>query len=293
MVKRNIHSEWWGKTYPLSADEELDLVDIIHRGLDAPQGTPEYIASRDAINELVSSYSPLIEKVARERMSGHGHYGFSSEDFIGEAYFVAVQCAKTFNPYKSANPIRFSSYVTRAMISALSRINVRTRTPVSIPVSTLSKARQWSHVYHDLLNKGIQPRVEEISEICGSQFTEEEVHDILASSDNTEIDHALYIGVEDSQRTMDSDFYRNSIHHVFRKVYGDKAPYVDMFFGIGYNDALLAPFFMKVATDDNVSNDDIDIFFSHKDDYIHHPRYRAVIARELQSQEKKSHNNKK
>ena len=38
-LKRNVETEWWQESYPLTADDELDLVDIIHAGIECEEGT--------------------------------------------------------------------------------------------------------------------------------------------------------------------------------------------------------------------------------------------------------------
>lgn len=279
-LKRNVETQWWQESYPLTADDELDLVDIIHAGIECEEGTQKYIAAQEAVDTLVSAYSPLIEKIARERMSSRGNYGHSAEDFIAEAYVIAVQCAHKFDPYKSSKPIRFSSYVSRAISSSLSRLSVKTHSSASIPVTTLSKARQWSHVYHDMLSKGIEPVDEEVSEICGVDFTQAEVVEILSATIDEDIDNAYNIGVKDANRRLSQNSYEKDIDYGVDMVYGDFSATMKALLGIGYSHALMTPFAMRTETS-GIEHDDVEEFFKNKDELLYHPRFRKALAHHM------------
>lgn len=283
-IRRNVETLWWEESYPLSAEDELDIMDIIHNGINEKKGTQKNIAAQEAVDILISAYSPLIEKIARERMSTMGDYGHSSEDFIAEAYVVAVQCAHKFDPSKSSSPIRFSSYVSRAIVSSLSRMSTKTHSSVSIPVTTLSKARQWSHVYHDMMSKGIQPVDEEVSEICGIDFTQSEVSNILNATVGEDIDSAYNIGTHDIDRTESYHSYEKIIEHSLDMVYGDTSDMIKALLGVGYNRAMTTPFSMRTEMDD-IDSEDVDDFFAQKDDFLYHPRFRVPVARTIRSQE--------
>ena len=278
-LKKNVETQWWKESYPLSSDDELDLVDIIHAGKDADKGTQKRIAAKEAVDTLVSAYSPLIEKIARERMSSRGNYGHSPEDFIAEAYLIAVQCAYKFDPYKSSKPIRFSSYVARAISSSLSRLSVKTHSSASIPVTTLSKARQWSHVYHDMLSKGIKPVDEEVSEICGVDLTQSEAVEILSATIGEDIDNAYDIGVKDAHKRLSYSTHEKNIDYGVDMVYGEFSDTMKALLGIGYSHALVTPFAMRTETD--INNSHIGRFFDKKDDFLYHPRFRKALAHHM------------
>lgn len=279
-MKKNVETLWWEESYPLSADDELDIAEIIQEGINQEKGTPKYEAAQEAINTLVSAYSPLIEKIARERMSNRGNYGHDAEDFIAEAYVVAVQCAQKFDPSKSSKPIRFSSYVSRAIVSSLSRLSVKTHSSASIPVTTLSKARQWSHVYHDMLNKGIDPIDEEVSEICGVDFTQVEVTDILSATIGEDIDNAYNIGIRDTNRRLSQNSHEKDIDYGVDMVYGDFSSTMKALLGIGYSRALITPFAMRTEAE-GVSSEEVDLFFEYKDELLYHPRFRVALAHHM------------
>lgn len=279
-MKKNVETSWWAESYPLSADDELDIVEIIQEGISEEKGTLKYEAAQEAINTLVSAYSPLIEKIARERMVNRGNYGHDAEDFIAEAYVVAVQCAQKFDPSKSSKPIRFSSYVSRAIVSSLSRLSVKTHSSASIPVTTLSKARQWSHVYHDMLSKGIEPVDEEVSEICGVDFTQAEVTEILSATVGEDIDNAYNIGIRDTNRRLSQTSYEKDIDYGVDMVYGEFSGTMKALLGIGYPRALITPFAMRTEAE-GVSSEEVDLFFEYKDELLYHPRFRMALAHHM------------
>lgn len=279
-MKKNVETSWWPESYPLSAEDELDIAEIIQKGISKDKGTQEYKAAQEAIDTLVSAYSPLIEKIARERMANRGNYGHDAEDFIAEAYVVAVQCAQKFDPFKSSKPIRFSSYVSRAIVSSLSRLSVKTHSSASIPVTTLSKARQWSHVYHDMLSKGITPVDEEVSEICGVDFTQAEVTDILSATIGEDIDNAYNIGTRDANRKMSQTSYEKDIDYGIDMVYGEFSGTIKALLGIGYTRALITPFAMRTEAE-GVDPEEVDLFFEYKDELLYHPRFRMALAHHM------------
>lgn len=279
-MKKNVETSWWAESYPLSADDELDIVEIIQEGISEEKGTLKYEAAQEAINTLVSAYSPLIEKIARERMVNRGNYGHDAEDFIAEAYVIAVQCAQKFDPSKSSKPIRFSSYVSRAIVSSLSRLSVKTHSSASIPVTTLSKARQWSHVYHDMLSKGIEPVDEEVSEICGVDFTQAEVIEILSATVGEDIDNAYNIGIRDTNRRLSQTSYEKDIDYGVDMVYGEFSGTMKALLGIGYPRALITPFAMRTEAE-GVSSEEVDLFFEYKDELLYHPRFRMALAHHM------------
>lgn len=279
MRRENIDSLWWGQTYALNPDAELDLVDIIKKGTRDDATTMEKEAAHDAVNELVSSYSPLIEKIARERMVNRGGFTHEPEDFIAEAYVVALQCAYKFDPYKAATPIRFSSYVARALVSSLQRLSLRTHATSSVPASVLSRARQWSHVYYDMESKGFSPSDEEVSEICGSRMTKQEVSSILGATDDKTLDDVFNVGTSDARKSLDKDNNAQSITAAINEVYGDYADAMRLYLGIGHDSAAVTMSAMSQQSD--ISDSDIRRFFDKKDELIHHPGYRMEIAYKL------------
>jgi len=147
----------------------------------------------------VEAYSPLIEKIAREKYNSSDSHGLTYNDFISEALITALQCAKNFNPYKSKKIIRFSNYVSRPISSSLYRMATKSKPQVSTPISVISKAKKWSHSYFDMLNKGLKVTDEEVSSISGVDMTQKEVFEIL--------DLSTTISLEDIDHPSIQDYY--------------------------------------------------------------------------------------
>ena len=177
-------SKMYGEVTPISPEEELRLADIISEH-DSAQSEEAIDA---AVAELVKAYSLLIEKICFEAYSNGGKYGYNYEDFISEGYVVAVQCARSFRPRKGRNIIKFSSYLSRAISSALFRTAMRSRSSVSIPSTTVSDARRWAKVMFDLESKGLAADDYLVSAISGVSSNQGEVRTVLRYGENEQMD---------------------------------------------------------------------------------------------------------
>ena len=191
------HSIWYPDSKPLSLEEELELAENIKRGKDLIDIPRDLLSDSDAslrkkaeksINKLIAGYSPLIEKIAKEYASTSGGYGVDIDDYIAEAYTIATQCARSFDPKKGRNVIRFSSYAPRPIAAALNRMMMKSRAPVSIASGTVSDARKWSHTCFEMRHLGIDVTDEEISSISGVNMTESQVRHILGLGNDTHIE---------------------------------------------------------------------------------------------------------
>lgn len=188
----------FGNVEKISLERELELADIIIEYKSLFDVNKNSLSGKDlknrkladkAVEELVSGYSMLIEKIAEERYSSSGGYGGDWEDYVSASYVVAVQCARTFNPHKGRNTIRFSSYVARAISSKLSRLAMSSRSIVHVPTSTMTNARKWSHTYFDMIHRGLKPTDEQVSEISGVDMTQQEALRILGLNADSPIDN--------------------------------------------------------------------------------------------------------
>lgn len=279
-MRKNVSTVWVPGSYSLSADAELDLVDIIRAGAGKDTSTDEYKDAREAVEVMVTSYAPFIEKLAWERMDTMGDYGFSHEDALGEAYLAAIQCAWSFDPSKSSTAIRFSSYASRAINSALSRMNAKTRTVVSTPITMLLQTRQWLHIYYDLVSKGVQPNDEEVSILCGVDMTFDEARQVVQSSAHEDISEAIDIGEYD--RYMSSQPHRaEDIVSACHDTYGGDADRVIMVLGLENGKARISPFFLSNESRGKVTRKEAKEFFERKDELLSHPRYRVMMSRKL------------
>lgn len=275
-------ARWMKDTTQLSITRERELSRIIQERKDAEEGSKEYQEKRDAVNELVGSYAPLIEAISRERSSDIGAYGSSYEDFIAEAYLVSCQSALTFNPPPEGN-VRFSSYVSLAITSSLSRMSLRTRSVVYVPASKMAEVRKWSHVYYRILNTGVEPDDDVVSEIAGVECTASDMHSVMGTTFDHPIDneHNVPQPEKDSVTGMDKDTYSRRIAYAMHHTYGHHvgATMVD-YLGLTSGEVKISPFFMNLFNSDF---DDKD-FFPHIPTLLNHPQYRVRIANYLEGE---------
>lgn len=276
-MRRNKTTTWFGNSYPLSVEEEQDLVDIIQAGKDSSQ--PELRQRAEyAIDELVGAYSPLIEKIAREKYPGSGGYAFTYEDFVAEAYLVAVQCAKTFRPDKGRKVIRFSAYVSRAIVSSLTRMSLRSRSVVHIPATVMSDARKWSHVYYEMVNKGMEPDDDDVSEISGVDYNATDMRVVLGATFDHPIEEASHPAVEDPIKLFDQKHNTDELISKITKAYGDDAHLIIHVLGIVSGEAKTSPFFLKLATHDHVD----ETIFDRLPTLLNHPVFKTRMVDEEQ-----------
>lgn len=275
MSRVNKTHTWFGDSYPLSSDEEQDLVDIIQEGLDSDDPLKKSNAQH-AINDLVGAYSPLIEKIAREKFPQSGGYGFTYDDFLAESYLVATQCARTFQPNKGKTVIRFSSYVSRAIVSSLGRMSLRSRSVVHVPSTVMADARKWSHVYYDMVNKGITPNDDDVSEISGVKYSSSDMRVVLGATFDHPIEESTdHPSVKDVIKDYDESTIVEDLVDAIRLVYGEDADAIITVLGITTGEASTSPFFLKLA---NPQFND-DTFFERLPTLLNHPHYKNRLRR--------------
>ena len=198
--------------HSLTLEEELSLAEDIEKGAkfigkEDLSLQEENLAGKalESSHKLVEAYSYLIETIATERYAQAGVYS-DIDEFISEAYIIALQCALTFNPHASKRGvIRFSSYAPRAISSSLKRIIMKSRSMVSVPVVKMSDARAWSHTKFDLSNKGVQADDETVSAISGIDMTEQEAQRILMLSEDETIDDIFPPSIHDTHQIISSE----------------------------------------------------------------------------------------
>lgn len=225
---KTVKSVMYGKARLISSEEEIDFVKDISKGkkyLDKPD---DKLKSKErklkkkaqyASSRLVEAYAPLIEKIAKEKYSDVQSSTYSYDDFISEAYIVAVQCAYKFDPFKGRKVIRFSSYVSRPVASALQRLNYKTKTLLYVPNDKIAKARKWSHPYFALQNMGVDVSDEMVSKISGVDMKQHEVASILDSTALQSIDDIIPPSVYDDNDILEDEDYKEKITHAFTETF--------------------------------------------------------------------------
>lgn len=224
--------------YKITAERELEIADIIkeRRHLFAEDKSAlnkEDLHKRNeadkAVEELVAAYAPFIEKLVQERIQDAGAYVYSTDDYISEAYIVAVQNARAFDPSKTEKPIRFSSYCSRPISSTISRLVSKSRSNLNIPSNKMKEARQWSHTLFDLSAHGIDATDDVVSEISGISSNQNDIRTILNSSLETELDESIspsyesdYGNVEDDESVQKINIIIDSVIKVFGKEKGEE-----------------------------------------------------------------------
>lgn len=224
----------------LSLEEELKLADEISQGVDfigqdnITQEQKELAEKAlEASHQLIESYSYLIETIATERYAQAGAYS-DLDEFISEAYIIALQCALKFNPHASKRGIiRFSSYAPRAISSSLKRIIMKSRSMVSVPVSKMSDARAWSHTKFDLANKGVEADDETVSAISGIDMTENDAQNILMLSEGETIDDIFPPSITDSHQVVSpQDALIEILEELDNDFWSDKSSIIKRIIGI-------------------------------------------------------------
>lgn len=296
MSRRSTRPTRMGKPVILSAEKELDLVDSIRAAAELWDKNIDDLTEKEiavleeaetSCHELVLGYSPLIEKMARERYSQLPEHRSTVDDFISESYIVALQCARTFNPSKGSKPMRFSSYFPRAVSSSLGRMSMRSRSLVSIPVQRMTDARKWSHTKFEMENLGISLTDEEVSEISGVDSTQQEVMGILGATSEDDLDSVIIPGGDKDTLYRENDYTElvSAIESSMSEFYTTGMMYL---LGLKTGQALITRFLMSTEMGDEVGDDfDVEQFLESYSGYVNHPVIRTRLARNLNNDEEK------
>ena len=280
----------FGHVEPITLDKELALVEDINEG-------KEFIATDDihlskeqisqkrkslrAAKNLIAAYSPLIEGVAKNNYRKSGHDRIDLEDFINEAYIVAVQCCYTFDPHASENSIiRFSSYAPRAITSALQRMSNRTRPVASVPTTVMSDARKWSHVLFDMKNRGIEISDEEVSNITGVKSSQVDIRSVLGLSQYTELEDINPPSIEEKVDITPYDDELKILKKAIQEVFPDHYEEALFILGLNSDKSLNTPFLLSASGVMNKS--EASEFLKDFVFIINHPSTRIKIAEILQ-----------
>lgn len=283
-------SLWWGEARLLEAEEELEIVDTIMKGkeyfdIDDDKLNDEEKSYKksglEARNRLVEAYSPLIEKIAREKYNSSDLNNLTYNDFIGEALITALQCAKNFDPYKSKKIIRFSNYVSRPISSSLYRLATKSKPQVSAPISVITKAKKWSHTYFDMLNKGLKVTDEEVSSISGIDMTQKEVFEILDLSTVVTLEDINHPSFQDNYVLEKNRDLKDNIADSIRSVFLDDSDKALVALGLEGNNATFSPFLL--ATSLNIESSEAKDFLNHFYFILNHPIIRMKIKNDLEN----------
>lgn len=280
----------FGHVEPITLEKELSLVEDINEGkefvaiddkdLDKDQKLKKKKSLR-AAQELIAAYSPLIEGVAKNNYKKSGHDRVDIEDFINEAYIVAVQCCYTFDPHASKNSIiRFSSYAPRAITSALQRMSNRTRPVASVPTTVMSDARKWSHVLFDMKNRGIEISDEEVSNIAGVKSSQLDIRSVLGLSQYTELEDINPPSIEENVDITPYDDELKILREAIQEIFPDHAEEALYILGLNSEKSLNTPFLLSASGVMNKS--EADDFLKEFVSIINHPSTRIKIAKILQ-----------
>lgn len=282
-------SFWYGQARLLSADEELEVVKVLHKGKkffkipDSDLSEKELLKKKEsieAVNKLVEAYAPLIEKIAREHYSQTDSTYVTYEDFLAEAMIIALQCARNFDPFKGRSIKRFSSYVSNAISSSLLRVNYKTKTPLSTPSDKIAEARKWSHPFFDMQNKGIKVDDAVISKISGVNMTQVEVSNILDSYASQTIDDIDHPHVVDYVNFSVVDEQKERIIAAIEKIYPDKSEVILAVMGLGEdNSAIFSAFILSTSIED-LDKKEASIILEELPTLLSHPinRFRLQTA---------------
>ena len=286
-------SLWWGESRLLDAEEELKIVDIIMKGKeyfdidDSKLNKKEKYYKKSGIearNRLVEAYSPLIEKIAREKYNSSESDSLTYNDFISEALITALQCAKNFDPYKSKKIIRFSNYVSRPVSSSLYRMSTKSKPQVSTPISVISKAKKWSHTYFDMLNKGLKVTDEEVSSISGVEMTQREVFEILDLSTTVSIEDIDHPSIQDDYVLEENEYLKNNIVKSIENIFLDDSDKALTSLGLKGGNATFSPFLL--ATSLSIDSSEAKDFLNHFYSILNHPIVRMSIKNDLEKYKK-------
>lgn len=246
MSGRRARSHRYGLVPELTAEHELELSQALVEAREAgDDATPAQKAAADrAVGILIMSYSPFIEKMAREYYRNAGEYGGSSEDFTSEAYLVATQCARSFNPTRGRTQIRFSSYFPRAVSSVLFRMSTRSRSPVTIPVTVMSAARKWAHTRYEAVNNGMTISDEDVSALSGVDGSQESVALVLGLS-SVDLIEDVRPEVSDEVRLLDPVRCHSELIRAVTEVFGEDTDMYLALFGLQTGRTLNTAYLMK------------------------------------------------
>lgn len=286
-------SLWWGESRLLEAEEELEVVDIIMKGKEFFDKDNDELSKKEkyykkagleARNRLVEAYSPLIEKIAREKYNSSDSHGLTYNDFISEALITALQCAKNFNPYKSKKIIRFSNYVSRPISSSLYRMATKSKPQVSTPISVISKAKKWSHTYFDMLNKGLKVTDEEVSSISGVDMTQKEVFEILDLSTTISLEDIDHPSIQDDYILEKNIELKEDIVKTIQEIFKEDSDKALVALGLKGDNATFSPFLL--ATSLNISSEEAKEFLDNFYSILNHPIIRMSIKNDLEKYKK-------
>ena len=277
---------------PLTLEEELALCETIAQGKEfigdeAASSKEQDLANKAlrASHHLVSSYSYLIETIARQRFQSAGAYS-DVEEFISEAYIVALQCALTFNPHASKRQvIRFSSYAPLAITSALKQLSLKSRSIVNIPSSMMSDARAWSHTKFDMQEKGIDVSDASISLISGIDATQEEIYGVLRLTEQVNNEDMPEPWVKDSADNARFDEEYDELKRCFDdpRIGKEYASILYKMLGIEGENVAVRPHDLYVKEPGvNMKQATMDLHQARA--MLHHPVVRVMVARRLRGQ---------
>ena len=280
----------FGHTIPITLEQELALVADINEGkefisidddtLNKEQKNKKK-KSLSAAKNLIAAYSPLIEGVAKNNYKKSGHERIDIEDFINEAYIVAVQCCYTFDPYASKNSIiRFSSYAPRAITSALQRMSNRTRPVASVPTTVMSDARKWSHVLFDMKNRGIDISDDEVSNISGVRSSQIDIRSVLGLSQYTDLEDINPPSIEEDADITPYQEELELLKKAISEVFPDHAEQALYVLGLNSEKSLNTPFLLSASG--IMSREKADEFLQDFAYIINHPSTRIKISKIIQ-----------
>lgn len=276
---------WFTGAEALSIEQEHELVKVIDNArewFNTPKNElnehqKEAVSKAiKASHSLVESYSMLIEKMAWERYSSSGGFGFDYDDFVAEAYVVAIQSAKAFNPSKGKSVIRFSSYVSRAISSSLARMSMRSRSVATVPTSTMSDARKWSHTHFKLISMGLNPTDDEVSDISGVISTQHETSRILNASVDNDINDIFPPSMVDNFIDIDIEKVRDVIKSCIKEMYMDKAPIAYAIIGLDTGYPMMKP--SEISAQFKITRKMGKELIQEVQALINHPSFRVLVA---------------
>lgn len=280
MTPRRVRSHRYGHVPEMSAADELSLAaDIVAARQAGEEATDAQRAAADkAVDALIRSYSPFIERLAREHHRNAGDYGGSVEDFTSEAYLVATQCARSFDPTRGQTQIRFSSYFSRAVSSVLFRMSMRSRSPVTVPVTVMSAARKWAHTRYEAVNRGMDISDEDVSALSGVDGSQEDVAGVLglAAMDLVE---DVRPQVSDDVRLLDPSTCHAELTRATEEVFGEDSEMYLALFGLTTGRTLNTAYLMR--TEGGYDAKKARAFMTRYRGVINHPLIRAGIAAAL------------
>lgn len=289
---KTVKSRFFGTVHILTGEEELKVVKTIQEGKKflgvnqdelSPKEKKIARQSRKAIQKLLESYSPLIEKIVRENYSPTMCY-ITPEEMFSEAMTIATQCARNFDPHKGTKRVlRFSAYVSRPVASAMYRMATRSSNVVSMPVDTVIRAKKWTHPLYDMGKKGITISDEEISKITGIDMTQQEAAYILDNRAGQTMDKIPHPGVMDAPP---SDIQGGEdMRNILVQCIHECVPYADAVcsaLGLTNDGHAIFSDFVLSASVENLGREDAQKILDLLPTYLTHPVYRMRLREKLQ-----------